>query len=48
MRDKQVKNHYAELEKIIGKEKLEKWKNLRQDVRDDNRAGRRNPTNQNR
>ena len=48
MREKQVKDHYAELEKIIGKDKLEKWKNLRQDVRDDNRAGRRNPTNQNR
>ena len=44
MRDKQVKNHYAELEKIIGKEKLEKWKNLRQEGRDDNRAGRRNPS----
>ena len=48
MRDKQVKNHYAELEKIIGKEKLEKWNDLRQDVRDNNRAGRRNPSNRNR
>ena len=43
LREKQMKDHYAELEKIIGKEKLEKWSNLRKDVRDDNRAGRRNP-----
>ena len=48
MREKQVKDHYAELEKIIGKEKLEKWNDLRQDVRDNNRAGRRNPSNRNR
>lgn len=48
LRDKQVKDHYAELEKIIGKEKLEKWNDLRQDVRDDNRAGRRNPGYRNR
>ena len=47
-RDKEVKDHYAELEKIIGKDKLEKWNNLRQDVRDDNRAGRRNPGYRNR
>ena len=48
MRDKQVKEHYVELEKIIGKEKLDKWNTLRQDVRDTNRAGRRNPGYQNR
>ena len=48
MREKQVKDHYTELEKIIGKEKLEKWNDLRQDVRDNNRAGRRNPSNRNR
>ena len=48
MREKQVKDHYAELEKIIGKEKLEKWNDLRQDVRDNNRAGRRNPSIRNR
>jgi DNA-binding CsgD family transcriptional regulator/L-rhamnose mutarotase len=48
MREKQVKDHYAELEKIIGKEKLKKWNDLRQDVRDNNRAGRRNPSNRNR
>ncbi len=48
MRDKQVKEHYVELERIIGKEKLDKWNTLRQDVRDTNRAGRRNPGYQNR
>ena len=48
MRDKQVKEHQAELEKIIGKDKLNKWNELRQDVRDTNRAGRRNPGYRNR
>ncbi len=31
-----------------GKEKAEKWNELRKDVRDTNRAGRRNPQNRNR
>ena len=48
MRNKQVKEHQAELEKIIGKDKLNKWNELRQDVRDTNRAGRRNPGYRNR
>ncbi|MDD4606420.1 MAG: hypothetical protein PHH10_08970 [Dysgonamonadaceae bacterium] len=41
MREKQMEEHYAELEKIIGKEKVDKWNELRKDVRDSNRAGRR-------
>ncbi len=48
LRDKQMKEHQEELVKIIGKEKADKWNDLRQDVRDDNRAGRRNPRNSNR
>ena len=40
MRDNQMLEHQAELEKIIGKEKVQKWNELRQDVRDYNRAGR--------
>ena len=43
MRTKQMEEQQAELEKIIGKEKLDKWNSMRQDVRDTNRAGRRNP-----
>jgi len=41
MREKQMEEHQAELEKIIGKEKVDKWNELRKDVRDSNRAGRR-------
>ena len=37
---KEVEQHNADLEKIIGKEKVEKWNELRKDVRDSNRAGR--------
>ena len=48
LRDKQMKEHQEELVKIIGKEKADKWNDLRQDVRDNNRAGRRNPRNSNR
>ena len=48
LRLKEVERHNAELEKIIGKEKLDKWNELRQDVRDTNREGRRNPANRNR
>ena len=44
---KAVEEHNAELEKIIGKEKVEKWNELRKDVRDTNRAGRRNPVRSN-
>lgn len=45
---KEIEEHNADLEKIIGKEKVEKWNELRKDVRDSNRAGRRNPTNRKR
>ena len=38
---KEVEKQNAELEKIIGKEKVEKWNDLHQDVRDENRACRR-------
>lgn len=48
MRTKQMEEQQAELEKIIGKEKLDKWNSMRQDVRDTNRAGRRNPGYRNR
>ncbi|NLA63592.1 MAG: hypothetical protein GX857_10310, partial [Bacteroidales bacterium] len=48
LRLKEVERHNAELEKIIGKEKLDKWNELRQDVRDTNREGRRNPAKRNR
>lgn len=48
LRLKEVEQHNAELEKIIGKDNLEKWNKLRQDIRDSNRAGRRNPANRNR
>ena len=48
LRLKEVEQHNVELEKIIGKEKLDKWNELRQDTRDNNRAGRRNPANRNR
>ena len=44
---KEVKKQNAELEKIIGKEKVEKWNKLRQEVRETNRTGRRNPANRN-
>ena len=45
MRLKEVEKQQAELEKVIGKEKAEKWNELRKDVRETNRAGRRNPRN---
>lgn len=48
MRTKQMEEQQAELEKIIGKEKMDKWNSMRQDVRDTNRAGRRNPGYRNR
>jgi Spy/CpxP family protein refolding chaperone len=41
LRLKEVEQHNAELKEIIGKEKLDKWNELRQDVRDTNREGRR-------
>ena len=44
---KEVEKQNAELEKIIGKEKVEKWNKLRQEVRETNRTGRRNPANRN-
>ncbi len=47
LRLKEVEEHNAELEKIIGKEKVAKWNELRKDVRDTNRDGRRNPQNRN-
>ncbi len=43
MREKEMQAQHEELVKIIGKEKADKWNELRQDVRDTNRAGRRNP-----
>ena len=48
LRLKEVERHNAELEKIIGKEKLDKWNELRQDVRDTNIEGIRNPAKRNR
>ena len=44
---KEVEKQNAELEKFIGKEKVEKWNKLRQEVRETNRTGRRNPANRN-
>ena len=40
MRAEQMKQNQEELAKIIGKERADKWYEMRQDVRDDNRAGR--------
>ncbi|MGV8962257.1 MAG: hypothetical protein ACOH2V_02615 [Candidatus Saccharimonadaceae bacterium] len=37
----EVEQQNAELEKIIGKEKVAKWNELRKEMRDSNRAGRR-------
>lgn len=48
LRLKEVEQHNAELEKVIGKDNLEKWNKLRQEIRDSNRAGRRNSANRNR
>ncbi len=48
MREKEMQAQHEELAKIIGKEKADKWNELRQDVRDTNRAGRRNPGFRNR
>lgn len=42
-RDAQMKEQQEALAKIIGKEKLDEWNEIRQDIRDDNRTGRRNP-----
>ncbi len=47
-RDAQMRKHQEELAKIIGKDKADQWYELREDVRDDNRAGRRNPRYRNR
>ncbi len=44
---KQMEEQNAELEKIIGKEKVQKWNELRKNVRDTNRAGRNNPVRNN-
>ena len=48
MRANEMEKQQAELEKIIGKENLDKWNSLRQEVRDTNRAGRGNPGYRNR
>lgn len=40
-RMKEIEQYNAELEKIIGKEKVAKWNELRKDMRTTNRAGRR-------
>ena len=40
---KEVEKQNADLEKIIGKEKVAKWNELRAKAREANRAGRRNP-----
>ncbi len=47
LRKEEVEKHNAELEKIIGKNKVAKWNELRKDVRSTNRSGRRNPQNRN-
>jgi len=47
LREKEVAENDAELEAIIGKEKMEQWKQYRADrqkeMRSSNRAGRRSP-----
>ena len=43
LRLKEVEKQNADLEKIIGKEKVAKWNELRAKAREANRAGRRNP-----
>lgn len=48
LRDKQMKEHQEELIKIIGQDKVDQWNEIRQDIRDTNRSGRRNPRFQNR
>ena len=48
MREKEMQTQHEDLVKIIGKEKADKWNELRKDVRDTNRTGRRNPQNRNR
>ncbi len=48
MREKEMQAQYDDLAKIIGKEKADKWNELRKEVRESNRAGRRNPQNRNR
>ena len=48
LREKQMKEHQEELIKIIGQDKVDQWNELRQDIRDVNRTGRRNPRFQNR
>lgn len=40
LRRKEVDQHNADLEKIIGKEKVAQWNEIRKDVRAANRAGR--------
>ena len=44
---KEFEKQQADLEKIIGKEKMEKWNESRKVIRDSNRAGRRNSDNRN-
>ena len=48
MREKEMEAQNADLAKIIGKEKANKWNELRKEVRESNRAGRRNPQSRNR
>ena len=45
---REMEKQKTDLENIIGKEKAEKWNDLRKDVRDTNRSGRRNPVNRSR
>ena len=40
LRDKEVAQHNLDLEKVIGKEKVAEWNEIRQDIRDYNRDGR--------
>ena len=45
MRETEMQAQHEDLVKVIGKEKADKWNELRKEVRDSNRAGRRNPRN---
>ena len=48
LRKKEVEKHTADLEKIIGKEKVAQWNEIRKDVRAANRAGRQQGRGMNR
>ena len=48
LRKKEVEQHTADLEKIIGKEKVAQWNEIRKDVRAANRAGRQQGRGMNR